>query len=148
MTLRFSTRPIGLRLAVVTCVLAVGCTSSSLRATDSSARPASAGGRQSESPDNDTSAQIERMIVVDFVDGTSQAEIDELEKGFGVDLELNDTVEAPTSGIAWALSKLKPTKPRCSNAFAAIRMSRLPSPWCALPRVSFRTTQCFQSNGT
>jgi serine protease len=49
---------------------------------------------------DDSSTHVPRMIVVDFQDGTTQAEIDELERGFGVDLELNDTVQAPTSGIA------------------------------------------------
>ncbi len=48
---------------------------------------------------DDLSTHDARTIVVDFVDGTTQAEIDALEKGFGVDLEPNDSVESKASGI-------------------------------------------------
>ena len=45
------------------------------------------------------SQSIDREIVVDFVDGTTKAEFDELEQAWGIDLELNDEVEGPDSAI-------------------------------------------------
>lgn len=39
------------------------------------------------------------QIVVDFVDGTSKAEFDALEKDWGIDLELNSQEEGPSSAI-------------------------------------------------
>ena len=48
------------------------------------------------------SQSIDREIVVDFVDGTTKAEFDELEQAWGIDLELNDEVEGPDSAITIA----------------------------------------------
>jgi serine protease len=50
-----------------------------------------------ELPD-DVSARLPGRIVVDFVDGITKAEIDELEKDWGIDLEFNSQ-EGPIDGV-------------------------------------------------
>lgn len=51
-----------------------------------------------ELPD-DTDARVPGRIVVDFVDGTTDAEIDAIEQEWGIDLEFNSQEEGPQSGI-------------------------------------------------
>jgi serine protease len=51
-----------------------------------------------ELPD-DPAARVAGAIVVDFVDGTTKAQFDELEQGWGVDLELYDQEEGQDSAI-------------------------------------------------
>lgn len=48
---------------------------------------------------DDEAARLPGRIVVDFVDGTTKAEFDEMEKDWGVDLEFNSAEEGPLSGI-------------------------------------------------
>ena len=48
---------------------------------------------------DDVSARVPGRIVVDFVDGTTKAEIDEMEQAWGIDLEFNSAEEGPLSGI-------------------------------------------------
>jgi serine protease len=48
---------------------------------------------------DDAQAHVPGMIVVDFKDGTTKAQFDEWEKAWGVDLELADQAEGPTSAI-------------------------------------------------
>lgn len=52
----------------------------------------------SELPD-EIGARVPGRIVVDFVDGTTKAEFDEMEKEWGLDLEFNSAEEGPTSAI-------------------------------------------------
>ncbi len=59
---------------------------------------AQAPGYEGESED-DVSTHSSDTIVVDFKDGTTKAQFDEWEKAWGVDLELNDSVEGPDSAI-------------------------------------------------
>ena len=51
---------------------------------------------------DDVSARVPGRIVVDFVDGTSKADIDEMEQAWGIDLEFNSAEEGPLSGITQA----------------------------------------------
>lgn len=51
-----------------------------------------------ELPDDET-ARVPGRVVVDFVDGTTKAEFDEMEKDWGLDLELNSTEEGPISAL-------------------------------------------------
>jgi len=48
---------------------------------------------------DDVGARVPGRIVVDFVDGTSQADIDELEKDWGIDLTFNSQEEGPIASI-------------------------------------------------
>ena len=48
---------------------------------------------------DDVSTRVPGRIVVDFVDGTTKAEFDELEKEWGLDLEFNSEEEGPSSAI-------------------------------------------------
>ncbi len=48
---------------------------------------------------DDVSARVPGRIVVDFVDGTTKAEFDELEKAWGLDLEFNSEEEGPQSAL-------------------------------------------------
>ena len=48
---------------------------------------------------DDVSAHVPGRIVVDFVDGTTKAEIDAMEQEWGIDLELNSEEEGPSSAI-------------------------------------------------
>ena len=48
---------------------------------------------------DDVSTRVPGRIVVDFVDGTTKAEFDEMEKEWGIDLELNSEEEGPQSAI-------------------------------------------------
>ncbi|HEY1087711.1 MAG TPA: S8 family peptidase [Archangium sp.] len=52
----------------------------------------------SELPD-DEGARVPGRIVVDFVDGTTDEEIDAIEQKWGIDLEFNSQEEGPQSGI-------------------------------------------------
>jgi serine protease len=81
-------------------VLAACSKASSTAVSEGSAEPEKdAPAAEAPAESDDISTHDVRTIVVDFVDGTTQAEIDALEKGFGVDLEPNDSVESPTSGV-------------------------------------------------
>ena len=51
-----------------------------------------------ELPD-DLGARVPGRIVVDFVDGTTQAEVDAMETAWGLDLEFNSAEEGPSSGV-------------------------------------------------
>ncbi len=48
---------------------------------------------------DDVSARVPGRIVVDFVDGTTKAEFDEMEKEWGLDLEFNSEEEGPQSAL-------------------------------------------------
>lgn len=48
---------------------------------------------------DDVGARVPGRIVVDFVDGTTKAEFDELEKEWGLDLEFNSAEHGPNTGI-------------------------------------------------
>ena len=51
-----------------------------------------------ELPD-DLGARVPGRIVVDFVDGTTKAEVDAMETSWGIDLEFNSDEEGPSSGV-------------------------------------------------
>ncbi len=48
---------------------------------------------------DDVGARVPGRLVVDFVDGTTKAEIDEMEQAWGIDLEFNSAEAGPRSGI-------------------------------------------------
>ncbi|MDP1822003.1 MAG: S8 family peptidase [Archangium sp.] len=48
---------------------------------------------------DDLTARVPGRLVVDFVDGTTKAEFDEMEKDWGIDLEFNSEEEGPLSAI-------------------------------------------------
>ncbi len=48
---------------------------------------------------DDVTARVPGRVVVDFVDGTTKAEFDALEAGWGLDLEFNSEEEGPLSAI-------------------------------------------------
>ena len=48
---------------------------------------------------DDVAARVPGRIVVDFVDGTTKAEFDEMEQEWGLDLEFNSEEEGPNSAI-------------------------------------------------
>lgn len=48
---------------------------------------------------DDATARVPGRLVVDFVDGTTKAEFDEMEKDWGIDLEFNSEEEGPLSAI-------------------------------------------------
>jgi len=52
---------------------------------------------------DDAKFHVPDMIVVDFRDGTTKAEFDAIEKGWGIDLELNDLEEGVDSAITTGL---------------------------------------------
>lgn len=85
-------------LLTLSCValLAAGCAQKASEATPQASQPSYT---TAELPD-DPSARIPHRIVVDFVDGTTQAEIDAMEADWGVDLTFNSEEEGPLSGIA------------------------------------------------
>ncbi len=81
-------------LALLTGLSLVSC--ENRPAADALARPSY---QVADLPD-DAADHIEGVLVVDFADGTTQAQIDEEEKAFGIDLTLNDQVEGVDSAIA------------------------------------------------
>ena len=51
---------------------------------------------------DDVTAHVPGRIVVDFVDGTTKADIDLMEQDWGIDLEFNSDEEGPTDAITVA----------------------------------------------
>jgi serine protease len=86
-------RPSFTSFAVLGAALLLGCQQA--KATDPLQRPTFT---TSDSPD-DPSARVAGVLVVDFQDGTTKAEFDEAEKGWGLDLELADEEEGQDSAI-------------------------------------------------
>ncbi|HEY0882260.1 MAG TPA: S8 family serine peptidase, partial [Archangium sp.] len=85
-----------LSLAVSTSLFLASCaTEGAKSATPDLSRPAYT---TSELPD-DPDARVPGRIVVDFVDGTTDEEIDAIEQKWGIDLEFNSKEEGPSSGI-------------------------------------------------